>query len=171
MSDSYPIERIKADFKQVSKTGELMAAQNNRSTQYPLYAIQVEKRVYMPHSYMWDYDGKERLDTDYQEVDEKNLCDKCAKKYRDGGNYDELPDNCEDCDPDAFNWYKLEHVIDTMPGVFFTLENCQEHIDDNKHHYSNPQIYVISAWRNPEIQSLMRQTINIGGREVPGHYL
>ena len=40
--------------------------------------------------------------------------------------------------------------------VYLTEKAAQHHIDSNSYHYHEPFIYVVGAWRNPEIQTLMQ---------------
>ena len=56
------------------------------------------------------------------------------------------------------------------PGVFFTAKACQEHIDENSYHYTNPRVYAIAAWRNPEVQTIMQSLIKDAGQKVPIYY-
>lgn len=155
------------DFKTVRDLGVIMASQNNRGTQYPLYAVQVDKKVYMPHAAGWDYDGYERKDPDVEHVDDWYLCTDCQEKREKGK---QLPDECDDCSPECFNWYMLEAELDMQPGLFLTELGCQNHIDANSYHYQNPRVYAVSAWRNYEMQAVMRQVIKAGDAEVPSHY-
>lgn len=158
------------NLKEESAIGAKMAEQNNRSTQYPMFVIMTDKKIYMPHSYAWDYDGKERLDDEYQEIDVKDLCKKCAELYNEDFDYSVLPDDCEDCDPEAFKWYKKEEQIEQLPGVFFTAEAAQRHIDENHYHYNNPRVYGIGAWRNEEMQTVQRLLIGLALKDLPSHY-
>ncbi|MFA5172563.1 MAG: hypothetical protein WC426_13460 [Sulfuriferula sp.] len=99
-----------SDFKLVQKTGKYMAAQDNRSTQYPLFVIQ-------------------------------NLND-------DG-----------------------EYVFSLRAGIFLTDIAAMQHLKENSHHYSDKaRVYGIAAWRNPEMQAVMRQVIKAGEQEIPSHY-
>lgn len=163
---SYDFEQTKADFKEISLVSELMASQNNYGTQYPLYAVEVDKKVYMPYDPNWDLES-ERI----EEINQFDLCDDCDKIYGDDGEgAEQLPDHCSSCDTAAFHWYKLERELDTRPGFFFTEQGCKNHIENNSYHYAKPRVYVVSAWRNYEMQALMRQTVNIADKDVPSHY-
>lgn len=81
----------------------------------------------------------------------------------------EDPDGVEKVDDEEFE-YVEERQFNLKAGVFFTEAAAQQHIDENHYHYTDPSIYVVSAWRNPEMQALMRQTINIEGKELPSYY-
>lgn len=66
--------------------------------------------------------------------------------------------------------YVTDQKFDLTAGVFFTVEACREHIAMNSYHYDNPRPFCISAWRNPDMQAVMRQIINTATDEVPSHY-
>lgn len=66
--------------------------------------------------------------------------------------------------------YKIEPVFDLRAGVFFTTKACQQHIDENDYHYTNPRVYAISAWRNPEMQAVQQHLIVASGKKLPSQY-
>ena len=156
-------------FYSLPEIGRRLATQNNLSTQYPLWVVAVDKKVFMPHSYMWDYDGKERKDEDIQDVNISDYCDRCRALY-DDDLLDDIPEDCDECDPDMFNWYMLEEDYDLNPGAFLTQAACQDHINQNHYHYKNPRPFAWSAWRNPEMIAVMQHLIKESGEEVPNHY-
>lgn len=150
------------DEDMVKTLGVIMAHQDNRATQYPLYVIRAEERQYVEAGN--DYDERERVE-DTNEVD---LCRSCTALYDDDK---ELPEECGDCDPEAFDHYKIvTYFAVDQAGVFFTEQGCQSHIDANSYHYRNPTVYGIGAWRNYEMQSVMRHLITNGGEKIPSHY-
>lgn len=154
---------MQEDFKYIQDMGRVMASQDNRATQYPLYAVMEDRRNFVEPGQ--DYDERERK----EDTNEWDLCKSCSALFEDDK---ELPADCSDCDPDAFDHWKLEdHLAIEMAGVFFTEMGCQTHIDTNKHHYNNPRVYGIGAWRNYEMQAVMRQVIRAGEVEVPSHYV
>jgi len=158
----YELKQLKADFKTITETGENMIKQDNRATQYPLFVIQDQIRKWVEVDA--DYDERERT----EEIKEYFLCNLCHTLSADDK---ELPPECEMCEEDAFDHYVLEWEFKiSQAGVFFTENAIDTHIAENRHHYRNPRSYVISAWRNPEMQALMRQTVNIGGKVIPSHY-
>ena len=48
---------------------------------------------------------------------------------------------------------RAEIAQDTM---FFTIRECKEHIEANKHHYKNPHTYAMTAWRSPQVGRLYK---------------
>lgn len=120
------------DFKLVQQTGKRMATQNNRHTQYPLYAIQTRIK---------------RAPSIYEDASGTDI----------GDDGEELP-------------FVYEHVFDLKAGIFLTEHAALQHIASNNYHYDKPQVFCVSAWRNPEMQAVMRQIIKAGDEDVPSHY-
>lgn len=55
--------------------------------------------------------------------------------------------------------YTLVPMRDTFVNVentmFLTLEDCEEHIKANSHHYNNPKPFAMTAWRSPQVEYLV----------------
>lgn len=66
--------------------------------------------------------------------------------------------------------YNYVMEFDLTAGVFFTEKAALQHLAENGHHYDKPEVYVVGAWRNPEMQAVMRSIIKVDGQEVPTHY-
>lgn len=128
------------------ETSKEMNVQNNRCTDYPLFVIMVDTEDWCNEAIA---DKCKRI----EDTDVSLLCEKCQKLWEQD---EELPDSCDDCDPDAFNWYCIKQEFDLNAGVFFTAKACQEHIDANKYHYDNPVVYGIGCWRNPEMIEVIK---------------
>lgn len=147
----------------IEQIGKEMVKQNNRATQYVMFAVEVDVEV--PAYWRGDAECVERT----EEVDSDLLCDSCAKTYDDEG---ELVDYCEHCDENAFVYYNIERRLEIEScGVFFTTAACQKHIDENHYHYNNPKVYGIGSWRNPEMQLVQKHLIELAGEKIPNHYL
>lgn len=163
------------DFSQVKATATEMVAQDNRGTQYPLFVVQVDKKAYV--NYRDDWEHKERSNYDGVDMDDyrKLLCARCRNHYDEKG---DVPETCLgekldgalECDDEAYWYYNIVDDFDLMAGVFFTAKACDEHIKENHYHYSNPRSYGVGAWRNPEMQAVMRTIIKVDGAEVPNYY-
>ncbi len=151
------------NLKEQAAVGAEMVAQDNRGTQYPLYVIQIDRKRYVNYHDEWE--GKERQDPDF--ADEDDICKSCKELYEEKG---ELPDDCDTCSTDAFDYYRTEDEFDLNPGIFLTLKACNEHIADNKHHYEKPRAYCVSAWRNPEMQMVQRLLISMALKDLPSYY-
>lgn len=146
---------------QINEIGKEMVTQNNRMTQFPLFVVYSKVERAVPDGW-----GESRR-KDFDGLDLDDLCENCAELHEDGK---DLPDYCENCDSDCFWNCREELEPDLTAGVFFTAKACQEHIDENKYHYTDPIVYGISAWRNEEMQMVQRHLIELSGEKVPSHY-
>ena len=143
---------------ELKKIGSEMNTQDNRSTQFPLFVIQVLKKVYKENG-----NETERRDIDY--IDTNDLCENCARNYDKGGDF---PDVCDECPSSLFISFDEEWQFDLRPGVFFTAKACEDHIAQNDYHYDKEiRSYAIGAWRNPEMQSVM-QALSVFGSKKDG---
>lgn len=145
----YTEEQFQDKLQELKAIGEEMQVQDNRHTENPLFVIQEDSRVYGVD----DAEFKER-DNDY----EGDLCEACDALCDEGKS---LEDDCEECPDEAFNWYKIEKVFNLSPGVFFTAKACQEHIDSNEYHYTNPRSFAVGTYRNPEMKAVINFLKNI----------
>lgn len=41
-------------------------------------------------------------------------------------------------------------------NVFLTEKACHQHMESNAHHFKNPRSYVMHAFRNPELEQLLK---------------
>lgn len=148
----------------VASIGRKMAEQNNRATQYPMFAIQVDVKVQAPAEAANEW---ERKDPDYWDPD--NMCEKCLKLHQ---RDEEVPEQCSECSDEEFWYYNIEQQLKVeSAGVFFTAEACQKHIDENRYHYNNPKVYGIGSWRNPEMQAVQKHIIvKCAYKKLPNHY-
>ena len=143
----------------IKDIGKEMAKQNNRATQYPMFVVYHEVERAVP-----DGCGESRRKP---EMDSSLMCDKCCEMEEANEN---PPDYCPDCDEDCFWNCEVEPEPDLTPGVFFTAEACQKHIDENHYHYQKPVVYGIGSWRNPEMQLVQKHLLEIAGEKIPSHY-
>lgn len=151
----------------LTSIGQEMIAQDNRATQHVMFVIMVKQKDYKNYVDDWEHRERPNLDAVDEEKFERDLCKVCKDMYAEHG---EVKDECDDCDFDAWWYYNLVDTVDVNPGIFFTAAACQQHIDENKHHYFEPSVYGISAWRNPEMQAVQKYLIGLTGQELPSHY-
>lgn len=158
--------RLEPVFASMAAIGAEMTSQSNRSTQYPLFAVEEDQRIYVGHD--GDWDGRE-LDDESSE-----LCESCSDL---SSNLKDIPDDCISCERRYF-YYREERGFDLKAGVFFTAKACEAHIASNDYHYRRPKaknltpsLYAIAAWRNHEMVQVMRFLIECSGKKMPSHYL
>jgi len=149
------------DFKFLEELAKEMHSQNNRSTQYPMFCIQETVKDHVPSECA---DGKSRI-----EDSDGDLCKECSSKYEDDG---DIPDDCDDCDDECFwHWRKEDKLSAGDTCTFFTAKACEEHIASNNYHYSKPVSFGVCAWRNYEMQNVMKFILsNFGKKEIPSQY-
>lgn len=147
-------------YKTIENIVNEMLTQSNRATQYPLFVVQEDVKVYGDESWCNHCERKEESDGE--------LCEKCYQLQQDN---EDLPDYCMDCDSDCFVWYNWEEQFDLRSGVFFTAKACEEHIRLNHYHYIKPRSYGIGNWRNYEMPEVMKLLFTITGKEIPNWYM
>lgn len=150
--------------EQLIATGKELAKQDNLHTSWPIWYVTEIKKVQRPEG---EGEFYERIDQDFIEPDD--VCKECLDKWEDG----ELPDECDDwhC-RGTFWWYDKERQFASYGSEFFlTQKACQEYIDANAYHFSDPKPYAGSAFRNDEIQPIIQALILAAGEQVPtNHY-
>jgi hypothetical protein len=141
-----------------------MMSQSNRGTEFPLFCVYQKIKVPKPEGVgefrAWSDSGGEPI---YE--DDLQDCNP-VKEY-----LHEHPED-KDMEPEDILTEKLDYRevyynIEDMPvdgQVYFTEKAAQAHIEANGYHYNEPFVYVVSAWRNPELQTIM-QFMRIFGTE------
>lgn len=138
-----------------------MNTQDNRATATPfMYIIQVDKEIPCPDACgttklinnegdEWDLEeAKEEYETEIREyfkvTDKEILSDKMIETY--------LIETEQAC--------KVNYRIEQVPAdglnvnTFFTEEAVKRHIAQNHYHYIAPQVFIVHAWRNPEMEMI-----------------
>jgi len=153
----------KEDEKFLLELSKKMNAQNNRATQCPLFVVQSKIAKY-------NEEGSEieRKEETIDAFDHSLLCEKCEDIQEKG---DDLPDFCDDCDPDLYDRFDLVYETVETTGAFLTAEAAQKHIDENHYHYVDPRVYGTGTWRNDEMQRLLSILSKISNDGKPlSHY-
>lgn len=101
-------------------------------------------------------------DDDFVDLDD-NKADIASKKK--GNKMDEW--GLDDYLQEEINedWRRVQ--VTTEPrysNTFFTAKACQEHIDSNDYHYTEPTVYLNHAWRNPEMELVSEFLCNLVGK-------
>lgn len=113
--------------------------QDNRGTCFPIYyTIADYETLFFPDSdgEPFFYDGEEVLDyKEYKATDDITLEE--FKKM-----------------PEVFYGQKKETIV--RKGIFLTESDAEEHLKNNKHHYSaKAHTYVCHAWRAPKLAAFL----------------
>lgn len=140
-----------ADF--LAKFSALLEAQNNQGTAPPFfYVVRGTKKIAAPAGQTGDTRYYYQ-DASFTEAELEKYC------QENGEDYEHVKAICAS--------YDLQE-IDEHVNVFFTIEGYQEHIKLNGHnyrHYESYGPYLLHAFRNPEIASLL-EAIKEVGREL-----
>ena len=157
----------------MKELGKKMNAQDNRSTQFPLFVVQELKEVVKADGCgdrtIYVYEEQELSYEQYNEILEmQDEEDEAVKK--EFVEKSEMFDDIEELDKfNPYDWRAIdvsdEWVISDMAGTFFTAEACERHIAQNHYHYTQPRSYAISAWRNYEMQELMEHLSALGSED------
>lgn len=124
-----------------------MNAQNNRSTQLPLFVIQYDDKVICP-----DVFGSQAVivNEEGREVEEKELCKKCRNQLSDYGVMHHTL-ICDNCGVHNVWCYREEEKFDLRHGVFLTAEACSEYIKRRSYEMrSGARSYAVSAYWSKE---------------------
>ena len=135
------------DKKFLLKLSKEINSQDKRGTSHVFFMVSDLVRIYGDSSWC---EEKERV----EEPHDNDLCESCLKKYNKG---DELPDKCDDCYNEAFDWYNLERQIMNDHGVFFTAKACEDYIESRHYQFHKPKSYGLSAYWSEEFKQI--QTI------------
>jgi len=152
------------------KLGKELATQDNVHSSWPIWYVMEDKEVHGNSS--GDYEHQRRKDSDY--VPENSYCDSC-QAILDGEDEDneDLPEICptDECSTDTYVYYDIERTYGSYGSTFFlTQKACQQHIDANSYHYTNPRPYADSAFRNEELQALIQALILLAGEKIPSNH-
>ncbi len=64
-------------------------------------------------------------------------------------------------------WHKHNYqMVEKYQNAFLTSKACDDHIRLNGHHYDQPVNYLSHAFRNPEMEQLMKFICGLTGREI-----
>lgn len=144
-----------------------MNSQDNRATAMP-YIYQVQSRERIPAAegcgYSAYYQDGSYLETDdeiYQEIyewfnEEKPLSE--IKKM------DELEKE-EILEKRGYKKVNYDYE-NKYQNAFLTEKACKEHIQANKHHYSEPVDYLTHAFRNPEMELISKFLCELTGGKI-----
>lgn len=140
----------------IKDIGHEMAKQDNRATQYPMFAVY--EIVEVP-SINVTGDGRYYSPDGCTCGEQKGVADKEDDDF-DPAMHDET----------CVYWIEEKLQPNLNPGIFFTAEACQAHIDANHYHYNKPVVYGIGSWRNPEMQLVQQHILEVAGEKIPSHY-
>lgn len=141
--------------------------QSHRGTAMPyFFQIQTKKKIAVPEGNgieAWHMDGS--LIESYEEIEE------AVNEYKDWDEhttefnhlqYDEVESILQEAGYSKVN-YDYEEVLE---NAFFTSKACDEHIKKNSHNLSDPVNYLSHAFRNPEMEMIMKFLVELTGGQL-----
>jgi hypothetical protein len=160
------IEVTEEQFKTLEKMSENMGKQDHRCTRLPLFCVYQKEKRYSPinegdHNEYIDEGHNVVANSDEELISLFNDRDVIIDEY---GISEEIYDSATNLKNNVdviANILELTsyayHWVDVPVGgqVYFTEAGAQRHIDLNLYHYNKPFVYVDSAWRNPEMKTLL----------------
>ena len=145
--------------------GEEMNKQDNRATSFPIFVIQ-ERKKEICHDDLSE--GQMAIGEEGDELDEEELCEECKLKFDCSDSNDE---SCVTCGYCKVLPYREVESFNLRPGVFLTAKACNEHLAVNHYHYDkSARSYAVSAWRNPELMTVMTYLSSLSNAGVPKDY-
>ena len=138
--------------------GKKMNAQDNRSTQLPLFIVVADESVLTEEG----NGERQRIHEDGWNANE--MCGYCLEKWQ---LVEELDEDCDDCDSTMFHWFIIEkHVPQLEHGVFLTGEECDNYIKRRSYAMQKNAIsYGISAWRSEEMSKVLEFLSSLGNED------
>lgn len=149
-----------------------MALQDNRSTASPnFYQVRQPVRIYGIDP-QWDYDGRILIPDDGGEaieIDRDSLISELEvlgvdinfKKRSDS----ELMELLIQDHNYTEGYYRNEYVF---TNAFLTERTCRDHIERNRHNYTDPVDYLSYAERNPDLETITEFFKELAGHLVNG---
>lgn len=140
-----------------------MMTQNNRITENPLFCVYEKKKIDCAEDCGdgWCWVGGNLESPVYDDEVQKYI----EEYIEDNGIKGDI--SAEDIFVEKLGARKASYRNKEMPvemQVYFTEKAAQAHIDANHYHYSNPFIYVVGAWRNLEMKTLMEIVLSLAGK-------
>lgn len=162
------IEISKEDLEFLKDLQHELNTQDNDGTADPLYwGVLEEKEEYVPEGCgeprISHDDGSWTLEEAVKSVNE--VINEYDQDTQDEWK-DIWKDNAEDVSyfmRETLKWdfcdvYYVEKVdrISNYSGAFLTKRACKQHIEKNHYHYDNPRTYAMCAYRNYELERLLK---------------
>jgi hypothetical protein len=165
------IELPKEDYEFLKELQHELNAQDTDYQNDPVYWSVMEKREVLTR----DYDGEPRVPFDdgaysLKELLElvkeniENYVENIQEEWKEIDKEDIEEIACFAYDRLGFDniyyndiyYVKVEDCISQFSGAFLTKRACQQHIDQNRYHYDEPHTYANTAYRNYELERLLK---------------
>lgn len=145
-----------------------MNQQNHRGTQFPIFVIQEKKKIITHDDFG---DTVQHYGDEGEEIEEKDLCEKCKEEIRDcGGCLGYIQESCSECGYTSSYSVKEEWVFNLYHGVFLTGEECDQYIQDNKHHFENDTQSFVIGTKSEELRNVLEYVSSASPSGLETHY-
>lgn len=145
--------------------------QDHRATAMPyFFQIQTKEQVAVP-----DGCGTECYHSDGSQIETEEEIRQAIYEYKDwtehGKNCDKLYLEMADWEKEEIlekaGWQKGNYDFkDHYENAFLTAKACKEHIRLNSYHYHKPVDYLSHAFRNPELEMVLKFICELTGGKV-----
>jgi hypothetical protein len=124
--------------EELKEIGRLIATQDNRCTDAPIFIVQQRKRIYgFDPAYSDEYVWIDSANDGYQADDEER----------------ERLDDLEANGEDTGDWIKTSYMdIWEFVTACFTEQGCKDYLKINGHNLTDPRIYADGSYRNKEFR-------------------
>lgn len=147
--------------------------QNHRHTPMPyFFQIQTDEVVYVPDGCgeaVWvddEGDGIVLEDSD----DERDAIEEhweMESKEEFEERFSKLEEHDIDGVLEEMGYYKVDReIVQRYQNAFFTAKGCKNHIRQNEYHYNKPTDYLNGAFRNPEMELVMKFLCELSGGKL-----
>lgn len=134
-----------------------MNTQDNLATADPLYCVYDKEDVPTSSDYSSKYVWLS-YDCDYHiEGEDKKSIEEKIKEYKEDNPEEDMSNMDEDEAMEHMQFKKCYCIEKDIfkENAFLTMKAAKRFIELNHYHYKKPYVYVISAWRNNEMQTIM----------------
>lgn len=144
-----------------------ITTQDNRCTAMPyFFQIQTKEIINVPEdsgTECWYYDGSK--------IETEEEINSVIYDCHEGLTAKKVIKEMSDCDKEEIlesaGWQKAHYDYEyKYQNAFFTEKACKLHIEQNKHHYNNPIDYLSFAFRNIEMEMVMKFLCELTGGKL-----
>lgn len=158
-------------YKALVELSNELNSQDNRATAMPyFYQIQTKEQVPTMEGCgveAWHYDSR-LIETDEEikeaifEYQEWELNSVTNNKM-----YNAIAESEKEDILERIGFNKVNYdIIDKYENAFLTEKGCRKHIEANKHHYKKPVDYLAHAFRNPELETVLKFLCELTGGKL-----
>lgn len=139
-------------------------SQDHRSTRMPyIFQVQTQELTLVPEGY-----GTEAWAYDNDIIKTKSEIEDAVNQYKEWDEHTTRFNHLED--------YEIEEILENagyhkvnyeyqfkLENAFLTSKACNQYIKENKHNLNQPANYLSHAYRNPELEIIMRFLCELTG--------